>query len=182
MRKTLDALINAPLYALYMFLSCLVVMFAEILVVKVANWFIVTDFYSTSVIRAVVYSIGVNAILAAIAFREGFKNAKATPIATIISGALATLLHSIFCLLFSFEAFCAGGVKSIAIIIKFGKAINSELFVGKLDRFDIIPFFFINSAIYIAIMTAFNAIGAYKRKLDRQEMNVILTDNGDDDQ
>ena len=86
MKKTLDVLINAPLYALYMFLSCLVVMFAEMLVVKLANWFIVTDYYSTSVIRAVVYSIGVNAILAAIAFREGFRNAKATPIATVISG------------------------------------------------------------------------------------------------
>lgn len=182
MRKTLDVLINAPLYALYMFLSCLVVMFAEMLVVKVANWFIVTDYYSTSVIRAVVYSVGVNAILAAIAFREGFKNAKATPIATVISGVLATLLHSVFCLLFSFEAFCAGGVKSIAIIVKFGKAINSQMFVGTLDRFDMIPFFFINSAIYIAVMVTFNAIGAYKRKRERQEMNVILTDSGDDAQ
>ena len=172
MKKTLDVLINAPLYALYMFLSCLVVMFAEMLVVKLANWFIVTDYYSTSVIRAVVYSIGVNAILAAIAFREGFRNAKATPIATVISGTLATLLYSVFCLLFSFEAFCAGGVKSIAIIVKFGKAINSQMFVGTLDRFDIIPFFFVNCAIYIAIMTAFNTLGAYKRKLDRQEMNV----------
>ena len=172
MRKTLDALLNAPIYALYMFLSCLVVMFAEILVVKLANWFVVTDYYSTSLIRAVIYTVGVNAILGAIAFREGFKNAKATPVATVISGVLATLLYSIFCLLFSFEAFCAGGAKSTAIILKFGKAINSDMFVGKLDRFDIIPYFLVNCAVYIAVMTACNAIGAYKRRLDRIEMNI----------
>jgi hypothetical protein len=162
-----------------MFLSCLVVMFAEILVVKLANWFIVTDYYSTSLIRAIIYTLGVNAILGAIAFREGFKNAKATPIATVISGVLAIVLYFIFCLLFSFEAFCAGGAKSLAIIIKFGKSINSEMFIGKLDRFDIIPFFLVNCAIYIAVMVIFNAIGAYKRRLDRIEMNVNPDNVGD---
>ena len=179
MRKTLDVLINAPLYALYMFLACFVVMFAEILVVKLANWFIVTDYYSTSLIRAVIYTLGVNAILGAIAFREGFKNAKATPVATAISGVLATVLYFIFCLLFSFEAFCAGGAKSIAVIIKFGKSINSEMFIGKLGRFDIIPFFLVNCAIYIAVMVIFNVIGAYKRRLDRIEMNVNPDNVGD---
>ena len=182
MRKTFDVLINSLLYSLYMFLSCLVVMFAEILAVKIANLFVVTDYYSLCILRAVVYTLGVNAILGAIAFREGFKNAKATPISTAISGVLATLCHSVFCLLFSFEAFCAGGVRSIAILAKFGKSINSPVFKGTLDRFDIIPYFFMNAAIYVALMVVFNAVGAYKRKLDRQQMNVTLSDSGDNAQ
>ena len=180
MRKTIDVIITSFLYSLYMFLSCLVVMFAEILIVKVANWFVVTDYYSTSLIRAIVYTVGVNAILGAIAFREGFKNAKATPIATAISGVIATIWYGVFCLLFSFEAFCAGGVKSIAIIAEFGESINSPAFNGSLDRFDLIPYFFINAAVYIVIMVALNAIGARRRKLDRIEMNVVTsTDNSD---
>ena len=177
MRKTVDVLINSLLYSLYMFLSCLVVMFAEILAVKIANLFIVTDYYSLCILRAAVYTVGVNAILGIIAYREGYKRAKAAPVSTGISGVIATLLYGIFCLLFSFEAFCAGGVRSIAILAMFGKHIDSPLFVGKLDRFDIIPYFLINAAIYIVILVAFNAVGAYKRRLDRQEMNVVSTDD-----
>jgi hypothetical protein len=173
MKKTIDALINSLLYALYMFLSCLVVMFAEILAVKIANLFVVTGYYELCILRAVIYTLGVNGILGIIAFREGFKNAKATPVATAISGVLATFLYGIFCLLFSFEAFCAGGVKSIAVLAKFGESINSSAFKGTLDRFDIIPYFFMNAAIYIVVMIALNAVGAHRRRLDRIEMNVV---------
>ena len=182
MRKTVDVLINSLLYSLYMFLSCLVVMFAEMLVIKLANWFIVTDFYSISVIRAFIYTLGVNAILGALAFREGYKNAKAAPVSTAISGVLAALLYSVFCLLFSFEAFCAGGVKSIAVLAEFGKSINSPVFKGLLNAIDIIPYFFINAAIYIVVMVALNAVGAYKRKLDRKEMNITIDAESSDQQ
>ena len=180
MRKTVDVLINSLLYSLYMFLSCLVVMFAEILAVKIANLFIVTDYYSLCILRAALYTLGVNAILGIIAYREGYKSAKAAPVLTVISGVIATLLYGVFCLLFSFEAFCAGVVRSVAILAKFGEHINSPLFVGKLDRFDIIPYFLMNAAIYVAVMTALNAVGAYRRRLDRQQMNVTDAADADD--
>lgn len=177
MKKTIDVLINSLLYSLYMFLSCLVVMFAEILAVKVVNLFVVTDLYSLCILRAVVYTVGVNGILGIISFREGFKNAKATPVATAISGVIATIFYGVFCLLFSFEAFCAGGARSIAILAKFGESINSPVFKGTLDRFDIIPYFFMNAAIYIAVMIVLNVVGAHKRKLDRIEMNVVTSED-----
>lgn len=172
MRKTLDVFINSLLYALYMLLSCIVVMFGEILAVKIVNLFIVVDNLSLCVIRAVIYTLGVNAILAAISFREGYKEARACPAATAISATVATLLHSVFALLFSFEAFSAGAVRSIAIIVKFGSSINSDLFTGTLDRFDVIPFFFVNSAIYVAVMIICRALGAKKRLREREDMNI----------
>ncbi len=175
-KRPIDVLINSLLYALYMLLSCLVIMFAEMLAVKVISLFIVVDNFLLCIIRAVIYTLGVNALLAAIAFYEGFRAATPHMAATAISGAVATLIHSLFALLFSFEAFCAGGVRSIAILVKFGKSINSPLFDGTLDRFDIIPFFFINSAIYIAVMVAANALGAHHRKREREKMNIVTND------
>ncbi|MBE6583564.1 MAG: hypothetical protein E7649_01095 [Ruminococcaceae bacterium] len=171
-KRPIDTLLGSLVYALYMMLSCLVIMFVEILAIKIANLFVVVDNFSTSVIRAVIYTLGVNALLAIIAFHEGYKAARPAPIATAISATVATLIHSLFALLFSFEAFCAGGVRSIAILVKFGKTINSPLFAGTLDRFDIIPFFFINSAIYVAVMIIANKLGASHRLKVRDEMNI----------
>jgi hypothetical protein len=158
-----------------MLISCLVVMFAEMLAVKVVNLFVVTNYFELCIIRAVIYTLGVNALLAVIAFYEGYRDAKAHPVSVAASGVIATLIHSLFALLFNFEAFCAGGVRSIAALVKFGKAIDSELFIGTLTKRDLVIFFFINSAIYISVMIVANIFGARYRQKERQRMNVVLT-------
>ncbi len=178
-RAPLDIAINSLLYAIYMLVSCVAVMFAEMLAVKIVDLFIVVDYFWLCVIRAVIYTLCVNALLAAISFYEGFRSAEAAPAATAISAAFASVLHCIFALLFSFDHFCAGGVRSIAILVKFGTEINSPLFDGTLSRFEIIPFFFINSAVYIAVMVAANALGAKKRRLQRQSMNIVINDRSE---
>ena len=168
------------LYAVCMPLACLVIMFAEILIVKIANLFVVVDYFSLCIIRALIYTLGVNALLGALAFREGYKSARATPFSLGISALVATVFHFMYALLFSFEAFAAGGVRSIAILIKFGRAINGEFFNGTLDRIELIPYFLINSAVYIAIMIGANAIGAAMRRRERAEMNIPSSQNGTD--
>ncbi len=165
--KKLDVLIGGPVYAVYMFFACLVVMCAEILAIKIVNLFIVPSPLTLCVIRAVIYTVGVNAILAIVSFREGYKTGYLPILSTLISYLIATAMHFLFALLFSFEAFCAGGVKFIAALIKFGSAINSDTFSGKLDRFDLIPFFFVNSAVYIVIMLLFGKLGERRRLSDR---------------
>ena len=171
-KRPVDVLVGALLYAVCMPLACLVIMFAEILLVKIANLFVVVDYFSLCVIRAVVYTLGVNALLGLLAFREGYKSARATPFSLAISAILASASHFMFALLFSFEAFAAGGVRSIAILIKFGKSINGEFFNGRLDRIDIIPYFLINSAIYVAVMIVANMVGATLRRREREDMGV----------
>ncbi len=169
MKKT-DALIGGPVYAVYMFFSCLVVMCAEILAIKIVNLFILPSPLTLCVIRAFIYTVGVNVILAIVSYREGYKAGHYSIVGTLISGIIATLLHFVFCLLFSFEAFCAGGVKFMAALIKFGSSLNSESFVGKLDRFDLIPYFLINSAVYIGIMILFGKLGERRRLFDRSTL------------
>ena len=109
--KKSDILVNTLVYAFYMFIACVVIMLAEILTVKVVNLFIVTEYYELTVLRAVVYTVGVNAVLGAIAYKEGYRMARYPIVETIISGLLASLLHALLSLIFHFQAFCAGGEK-----------------------------------------------------------------------
>ena len=171
--KKIDVLIGSLVYAVYMILSCVIIMVAEILAIKIINLFVVTDYLSLCIIRTVIYFVGVNAILAIVAYKEGHKAAFFSIPATLISGVIAAVIHLIFALLFNFEAFAAGGVKFMTALIKFGSALNSNTFMGTLDRLDFIPFFALNSLIYIGVMILFGKLGAYRRLCDRQGLKGI---------
>ena len=168
--KKVDILVSSLVYAVYMIISCLVIMCAEILAIKIINLFVVTQYFELCVIRAVIYTLGVNALLAIISYREGYRAASFSIVGTAISGAIATLIHFVFALLFSFEAFCAGGVRFITALVRFGSSLNSNTFMGTLTRVDFIPFFFINSLVYVALMISFGKLGQYKRLADREDL------------
>ena len=168
--KKIDILVSSLVYAVYMLISCVIVMCAEILAVKIVNLFVVTEYFSLTVIRALLYTVGVNALLAVISYREGYKTAYFSIPETLISGAIATLLHLVFALLSNFEAFSAGGVRSITALIRFGSDLNSNALTSSLTRLDFIPFFLLNSLVYIGIMIGFGKLGQYKRLADREEL------------
>lgn len=168
--KKLDVLIDAAIYAFYMFAACLVMMVAEMLIIRVLTLCFGIDYFVLCLIRAAIYVIGVNIILSLVAYREGYKAAEASVVGTLISGILAMIIHFFFCLLFSFEAFCAGGVKFITAIIKFGPSLSDSSFMGQLFRIDFIPFFFINGLVYCILMAVFKKLGASQRLVDREEL------------
>ena len=166
-----EILLNSVVYAVYMLFTCLCIMVVEMLVVdlaiaKILSTFITFTSTSVYVIRAVIYSVGVNAVLAILLFREGYKNAEYSVASTVISGIVASLMHFMLCLLFGFQAFCAGGVRSVTILALGNTGSQTEI-----NRLDCIPYFFLTAAVYIAIMATFQMLGAKKRLVDR----AILT-------
>ena len=167
-----NTLIDAPIYALYMLGSCIACMFAEMLIVKVLTLLFAIDYYTLCIIRTVIYSLGVNAILCILAYREGYKSAESSPVFTIISGFLATAIHFPFALLFGFEAFCAGGVRFITALVKFGPYLASSSFIGELHWLDFTPVFFINGFVYCVLMAVAKHIGKNRRLLDREALTV----------
>ena len=171
--KKADILVNTLVYAFYMFISCVVIMLAEILAVKVVNLFIVTEYYELTVLRAVVYTVGVNAVLGAIAYKEGYRAARYPIGETIVSGLLASLLHALVSLLFHFQAFCSGGVRFLTALLHYGKGLNSNTLMDELGILDFLLVFAVNSVVYIVIMIVLGKLGEYKRLADREDM----TDN-----
>lgn len=166
----LDFLISGLIYAFFMLISCIVTMFAEILTVKVFNLFIVTEYHLLTVIRAVVYTVGVSAILSVISYREGYRAAKFSMLSTLIAGAIGSVIHFLFAFLFNFEGFCAGGVRFVTALIKYGRGLNHNSLMDALGRVDFIPFFFMISALYIGLMIVFGKLGEFMRLADRQEL------------
>jgi hypothetical protein len=168
----LDVLFDAGFYAFYMFGACLVWMVAEAGIVKLLTLCFEISYFNLCVIRALIYTLGVSAMLSLVAFREGYKAARASVFGTLISGILATLVHFIFCLLFSFNPFCAVGLKFITALVKFGTSLSDSAFIGTLNRIDFIPVFFVCGALYSLLMSVFKRLGAYKRLADRAELTA----------
>ncbi len=171
--KKSEVMISSLVYLIYMVVSCIAIMIAEILILKVVNLFIVPSSLTVCVLRALIYTIGVNALFAIVSYREGYRAAYFPVVSTLIASVCATIIHFIYALLFGFEAFAAGGVKFISALIKFGSSLNSPTFFGKLERIDMIPFFFINSLIYIAVIIIFGKIGEKMRLRDRKGLAGI---------
>ncbi len=168
--KKSDIFLNSLIYAAYMLFSCIVIMFAEMLLIKVVNVLIEVKPLTLCIIRAIVYTVGVNSLLAIVSFKEGYRAGYFSAPGTLVSCAAATLLHFVFSLLFSFEAFASGGVKFVYALAAFGARLNSPSFTDRLDRIDVIPYFFLNAVVYIAVIVIFGKIGERKRLSDRKEL------------
>lgn len=168
--------IDALLYALYMLVACVTCMFAEMLIVKVLDLLVPISYFALCIIRTAIYTLGVNAILCIIAYREGYKAAYCSVICTLISGIIATVIHFLFALLFGFEAFCSGGVRSITALVNFGSELASSSFMDKLTPLDFTIVFFINGLAYCAFMVIAKKLGATKRLSDRAALNIVSSD------
>ncbi len=168
--KRSDILVNSLIYAVYMLVSCILVMLAETLLTRVLGSMFELTPYSLCIIRAAVYTPAVPALLGILSYREGYRAACFSALETVISGAIASVAHLIFSLLFSFEAFASGGVKFVAALIKFGDKLNLKSFKGELLPTDSIPYFFLFAALYIAVMILCGKTGAKARLKSRKEL------------
>ena len=175
MRKS-DIWLNTLIYALYMILSCVVVMLVEAFITRVIGTLWALKPLDLCWIRAVIYPVGVTALLGIMAFREGYRAAAFSVWVTIISAALASVAHLLFALLFSFEAFAGGGAKFIALLVKYGKKLNMSSFKGELKLFDSIPYFFILAVLYIGVMILCGKLGAMARLRSRKELTGSQSD------
>ena len=169
MKKT-DVLVNSLLYSLSMLVSCIIVMLAESLLTRVLGSMFVLKPLTLCIIRAVVYSTGVPAMLAIMAYKEGFRTGYCSVAGTAVSGLIASLAHFLFALLFSFEAFASGGVKFVTALVKFGDKLNLKSFSSELSLFDPIPYFFLFALVYIAVMILFGKLGERARIKSRKEL------------
>jgi hypothetical protein len=166
----IDSLIMAPIYAFFMVISCAVVMFAEMLILRVLDLTVVMNATTVGLVRAIIYTVGVCAVLAIASYREGYHAAGYSIPETLLSGILGAVIHFLFALLFNFEAFCAGAVKFVSALLKYGSYLNVKDAVVELFRYDCIIVFVIYGVIYALLITFFKRLGAMKRIVDRKEL------------
>lgn len=79
MGRVRRVLLNAAIYFVYFFLSCVLVMLIEALFLKLLDRFVLLSYLAQTVIRLVIYSLGVPALVGLAAYAEGYREADAHP-------------------------------------------------------------------------------------------------------
>ena len=174
--KKLDVIIDSAIYALYFFFSCLVCMIAEWFASRVITLFVGISPFALSLVRVVIYTVGVCTVLGIALYKEGYRSAHSHIGETALSVALSSVVYFLFCLLFSFEAFCAGGVKYVTLLFKYGSDLTVAQTESGLTRLDPIGVFFLHILIYGIVMALCKYLGACKRRDDRRGIKTVEDD------
>ena len=168
--KIKNAALNLLVYFLYFFGSCVLVMLAEALLMKVVNNVVLLPYPVVTILRIVIYTAGVPAILAAAGYFEGYREAACPVGETVAGGLLAAFLHLIFAMLFKFEGFVAGAVRFVAGLIHNGWAITADTLVNRTPYSLFLLVFVAYSLLYVATLTIAKYFGAHKRVVDRADL------------
>ena len=168
--KLKNAALNLLVYFLYIFGSCVLVMLAEALLISVVEKFVFVPYPVLTIIRIVIYTAGVPAILGVLGYFEGYREADCSPGDTVVGGILASILHLIFAMLFKFEGFVSGAVRFTAGLLHNGWAITYETLINETPYSLFLLVFAAYSLLYIGVLTVTKYFGAQKRIIDRAEL------------
>ena len=174
--------INTLFYFLYVFASCVIVMLIEALFTNVVEKFVALPYPVLTVIRIVIYTAGIPAILAVVGRSEGYREGACSVGATLTSGLLAILPHLLFAMLFKFQAFVSGAVRFTAGLIHNGWDVTYDSLINETPYHMFLLVFAAYGLLYTVVLTVFKYLGAQKRIMDRAELRMsedTVTENSD---
>ena len=164
--------INGLFYFLYIFGSCFIVMLAESLFINVVEKFVALPYPVLTVIRIVIYTVGVTSILAVAGRREGYREASCFVGATAASGAIASVLHLIFAMLFHYQGFVSGSVRFTAGLVFNGWDVTYDSLINDTPYWGFLVTYAVYSVLYVTVLTLSKYLGAQKRIMDRAELRM----------
>lgn len=172
--------INALIYTVYFFGSCVIAVLAEALLMKILLKFAVISYGVRAVIRVVVYTIGVPTMVGFIGYREGYHEAACNPAETILSGVAATAVpHLLFAMLFHYNQFVSGAVFFAAGLIHNGIGLTEDTLRNETPYMLFVAVFLVYGLIYTGVLTLCKYRGAQKRVADRIAMGAVHHDGRD---
>ena len=164
--------INGFLYFLYIFGSCFIIMLAESLFINVVEKFVVIPYPVLTVMRIVIYTAGVTAILAVAGRQEGYRESVCFVGGTVASGAIASVLHLLFAMLFHYQGFVSGAVRFTAGLVFNGWGVTYESLINDTPYWGFLATFAAYAVLYVATLTLSKYLGAQKRIMDRAELRM----------
>ena len=162
--------LNPLFYFLYMFGACIIVMLIEALFVAIVEKFVIVPYPVLTVIRIVIYTVGVSAILAVLGRGEGYREESCSVGGTIVSGILAMIPHLIFSMLFHFHGFVSGGVRFAAGLVYNGWEITYDSLINETPYYFFLLSFAAYGLLYTAVLIISKYLGAQKRLMVRGEL------------
>lgn len=167
MRKT-EVLLNSFVYSLYLLAACLCGVGVDFLVLKVLDSIIVVSPFLACVLKAIIYFAVTVAVVFVLAYKEGYKEASFFAGETVVSMAIATLVHFLFAFLFNFNQFFAGGVKFYSAIFVYGDKISSMQQISDIRYRVFMPVFLVMAVILGVTLILAKKLGCNSRLVDRK--------------
>ncbi len=159
--------LNSLFYFLYMLGGCFVIMLAETLLVYIIDRFVLIPYLVLTILRIVIYTVGVTAILAAAGYYEGYREESCHVGETVVSGILAMIPHLLFAMLFKFQDIVSGAVRFTAGLLYNGRSVNADNLLNETPYAYFLLTFVAYGLLYIAALTVAKYIGANRRIMDR---------------
>ena len=168
--KFRDNLITSGLYFLYLFVSCVMVMLVEALLVYVVDKFVVLSYFALTIMRVVIYTLGVTALMGLWGYAEGYKEEECRVGETVAAYIPAMILHLLFAMLFKFQGFVSGSVRFTAGLVVNGQGINADNLVNVTPYWMFLAMFAGYGVLYFAVFTIAKYVGAKQRIIVRGEI------------
>ena len=164
--------LNTLIYTCYFFGSCVTVMLAESLLLFLLDKFVAMPYFVITLLRVVIYSVGVSALVGFLGYREGYREAVCSVGETVSAGILATLIpHLLFSMLFHFQSFVSGSVRHTVGLIRGGLDVTAEDVLPTRDAYLLFVLVFLAyGLIYTGVLTVCKYLGAGRRVVDRADL------------
>ncbi len=163
-------LVTSLIYFLYLFSACFLVMLIESFLVFVLNKLVVLTYFSLTVIRVVVYTPCVIALVGVFGYAEGYKEEYFSVKDIVLPYLPAAILHLLFAMLFKFQPFVAGSVRFTAGLIANGTDITYDSLLNQTTYATFLWVFFAYSVVYCLTLLIAKYFGMQKRIMVRGEI------------
>lgn len=166
--KTLAA--STGLYICYLLGACVLTMLVEAMLVFFIDHIVLLSYPVLTIIRIVIYSVGVPAIIGVLGYYEGYREAECSVGETTGAFFLALIVHILFAMLFKFQGFISGAVRFTAGLIHNKWNITQQTLVENTPYSLFLIVFLAYSIFYFAVLFLCKYFGSKKRICDRAEL------------
>ena len=161
---------SAGLYICYLLGACILTMLVEAMLVFFIDHVVLLSYPVLTIIRIVIYSLGIPAVLGLLGYYEGYREAECAKGELVGAYVLATLFHLLLSMLFKFQGFISGAVRFTAGLIHNQWSITQESLVEKTPYSLFLMVFLGYSILYLTVLLLSKYFGAQKRVCDRAEL------------
>ena len=159
------------IWLFFIWVSCLISIAVDALLVKIITGFIgEVSYFIGAIIHVITMIIGAGLPLAAISYMIAFHLGDFSPLNSVIEGSVAAVLHLGVGILLGFPVWITGGVKWLAGAIEYGDRLYGSQYMKDIALRNYLLAFLIFTVVYLVIKYVFGYLGRYYRIKQRIEL------------
>ncbi len=164
------SLLSMLVYLCYLVGACVLVMLVEAMFIFLIDHVVLLSYPVLTVIRMIIYSLGVPAIIGFLGYYEGYREARCPIGETVVAYIPAAVIHLLLSMLFKFQGFISGSVRFTAGFIHNGSEITQVNLVEKTPYSLFLLTFLGYTVLYALVLLICKFFGSKKRIIARAEM------------